>query len=128
LQDATPDHACAVVHDYALHNQDASTDNHDDRKNVRLSSAAAKLAGSHGRQGRILTYCVAKSSSAHAGKHALNNTSGSDTAPVDEMLFYNMNNISTPYHLQKIGAWYKTIRIQNPKSLLVGQKAEQKME
>jgi len=45
------------------------------------------------------------------------------------MLFYNMNNISLPYHLQqKLGAWYKTIRIQNLKSLLVGQKAEQKIE
>jgi len=101
LQDATPDHACAAVHDCAPHNQDASTDNHDDRKSVRLSSAAANLAGSHGRQGRILTYYVAKLSSAHAGKRALNNISGSDTALVDGMLFYNMNNISFPYHLQQ---------------------------
>jgi len=129
LQDASPDHACAAVHDYALHNQDALTGNHDDRKDVRLSSAAAQLAGSHGRQGRILICCFAKSSSARADKRALNNTSASDTALVDKMLFYNMNNISFPYRLQqKFGEWYKTIRIQNPKHLLVGQKIEQKME
>jgi len=30
----------------------------------------------------------------------LNNTSDPDTALVGEMLFYNMNNISFPYHLQ----------------------------
>jgi len=100
LQDATPDHACAVVHDYALHNQDVQYDIAANNLNWNLSSAAAQLAGFHGRQGRILTCCFAKPSSAHADKHALNNTSGSDTALVDEMLFYNMNNISFPYRLQ----------------------------
>jgi len=129
LQDATPDHACVAVHDYALHKRDAQYDIAANNLNWKLSSAAAQLAGSHGRKGQILTCCFAKSSSDHADKRALNNTSGSDTALVDEMLFYNMNNISTPYHLQqKFGAWYKTIWIKNPKSLLVGQKIEQKME
>jgi len=125
LQDATSGRVGAAAHDYALHNRDASTGNYDYRKDLKLSSAAAQLAGSHGRQGRILTCCVASAASVPADKRALNNTSEPDTALVGEMLFYNPDNISFPYHLQpKIGAWNKTSRIKNPESLLGGVKRE----
>jgi hypothetical protein len=60
----------------------------------------------------------------------MNNTSVPDSALVGEMLFYNPDNISFPYHLQqkKNGAWNKTTRIKNPESLQVGQNLEQKIE